>query len=205
MEICINCKGLIDIILFLTNLFFTRRLPRSTTLRLLKHHRNLSTWRSTLYRLTILQCLIACMCFHSNEFHAIVHHVCEYVYFQRTPSSRGSRIKLKVNLIKVTMFIMSDDLFRYLFHLNYVCSDLYYFLLVHCICLAIMTPQRGLMLIMELLLQVPECKLLCLCCYIYVISCTGFFGWRRADDLLIVACMTYVLWRMFLFSTTLFL
>ena len=131
-----------------------------------------------------MQSLIACMCFHSNAFHLIVLHICEYVYFQRTPSRRASqwnasnRIKLEHNLIKVTMFVMSDDLFRYLFHWNYVCSDLYNFLLVHCICLAIMTQQRGLMLIMELLLQVPECQLLCVWCYIYVISCTYFYAMK---------------------------
>jgi len=139
LEICINCKDLNDIILFLTNLFFTRRLPRSTTLRLLKQHRNLSTWRSTLYRLTILQCLIACMCFHSNAFHAIVLHTCEYVYFRRTPSRRASqwsassRIKLEVNLIKVAVFVMSDDLIIDI-HSTEISYYLYHFLLVRCIC-----------------------------------------------------------------------
>ena len=90
---------------------------RSTKLRILKQHRNLSIWSSTLYRLTILQCLIACMCFHSNAFHIIVLHVCVYVYFRQTPSRRGSqcndacsRIILELNLIKVAMFVMSDAL-----------------------------------------------------------------------------------------------
>ena len=125
------------------------------------------------------------MCFYSNAFHAIVLHVCEYVYFQRTPSRRGSRynassrIILELNLIKVTMFVMSDDLFRYLFHWNYACSDLYYFLLVHYICLAIMTPERGLIYITELLPQGPECQLLfVLWCYIYVISCMYFYAMK---------------------------
>ena len=139
MEICINCKGLIDIILFLTNLFFTRRLPRSTTLRLLKHHRNLSTWRSTLYRLTILQCLIACMCFHYNAFHIIVLHICEYVNFRRTPSRRASqwnassRIKLGAQSYK-----SGRDCKVWWSHLDIHSTEilyyLYHFLLVHCIC-----------------------------------------------------------------------
>ena len=187
LEICINCKGLNDIILFLTNLFFTRRLPRSTTLRLLKQHRNLSTRRSTLYRLTILQSLIACMCFHSNAFHVIVLHICEYVYFRRTPTRRASqwnaksRIKLEHNLIKVTMFVMPDDLIldihstAILYYLYHFCwftvfvRTRYYH----------MPRDQGLVYIMELLLQVPECTsfLYDVILMLQVLECPSLFVW----------------------------
>ena len=39
--------------------------------------RSLSNWRSILYRLTYLQCLMACICFHSNVFDVFLH-LCVY-------------------------------------------------------------------------------------------------------------------------------
>ena len=121
-----------------------------------------------------MQCLIARMCLHSNVFHVIVLHFYEYVYIRRTPSRKGSwcnagsRIKLNLNHLKVTMFVMSDGLI----------SDIHSTEIMYALDLYHMTPERGLICIMELELQVLECPSLFVWCYIYVISCTYFYAMK---------------------------
>ena len=152
-EFFINCDCLVVAFLFLIDFFFTRRLPRSTTLRLLKQKRILSIWRSILYRLTSLQCLIACICFRSDALQVVVIHIEVYVHSPRTPSSRCSpsnasnKIELELNLIQVAMFVMPDHLFIHSFHWNFVICTLIYTICVGPLHLSelgnIMMPESG--------------------------------------------------------------
>ena len=110
------------IFLFLTDFYFTRRLPRST-LRLLKNKGALTVAQYYIGK-HICNVWSSDNTYDSNPVGAVLHLCVYYMYLWRTPSIRCSPHKLKLNLIKVAMFVLSDHLFRHSF--NCVCYIWYH-------------------------------------------------------------------------------
>ena len=96
--------------IFLTDFYFTRRLPRST-LRLLKNKGALTVAQYYIGKHT---CNVwsSDNTYDSNLVGAVLHLCVNYMYLWRTPFIRCSPHKLKLNLIKVAMFVLSNHLFR---------------------------------------------------------------------------------------------
>ena len=115
------------IFLFLINFYFTRWLPRSSTLRLLKQQMSLYNKTLRVFRGTCLQFMIDCICVHSKAFYVVLHFCVYCVYWWWTSSTRWSpykarsRSELKLNLMIVAMSALSNHLFWHSFN----CSVLF--------------------------------------------------------------------------------